>query len=251
MKPKPQPLSPLRKRLPVGRKAVTICIAAIADEHEAIISCVDTKISTSITSLEPSAGQKMCSIRSWTFLSAGTTCYTESFLDTLRGLLAKSSDNEPETIKRLLEMALLIELPKFSAAKYLAPYGIDMSTFLQFRSKEAGFSDERWNELSRSILEYSDQYDIEILVSGWGDIQENHVVEENSRAIAHIFSVSRGGVVPHSHDDSIPPEAANGLRTLFFHFSIMNLMQQSRVRFIMLRLQSLWPSGQKVSVTQL
>lgn len=177
---------------------MTICISAIADTHEAVVSCVDTRVSTNVTSFDPVVGRKICGMRGWTILSSGMTCYAESLVDTFEGLLGKAEDNDPPTIKGLLEKAQLEELQKYNAAKYLAPYGIDMPTFLKSRGA-TGFSDERWNELSRSILDYSDTYDVELLVTGWGGTQEKFS-GSGAQAGACIFHVSREGISPHSDD---------------------------------------------------
>ena len=125
-----------------------------------------------------------------------TTCYAESLVDTFQGLLKKAPDNDPPTVQSLLEKALLTELPKFNAAKYLAPYGLEMAEFLSTREN---FTDERWNELSRAILDHSDKYDVELIVAGWGETQEQFAGREQ-QAGACIFSVDKEGVTPHSDD---------------------------------------------------
>jgi hypothetical protein len=170
---------------------VTVCIAAIADHHEAIVSCVDTRISTAITSFDPFVGSKMAGMRGWTVLSSGSLSDIESLLDAFYAELKSASDNNPPAIQRCLESALRSELPKYSAARYLTPYGLDMPTFLHARP--TGFTDERWNEISRLMLEYSDTYDVEIVVSGWGGDQE-----VSKFAGASIFSASRNGVNWHT-----------------------------------------------------
>src|SRR5712692_5475930 len=176
--------------------AVTVCIAAIAEDHEAIVSCVDTRVSTATTSFDPIVGRKMSALRGWTILNSGTMCYAESLVDAYQALLKQASDNDPPTVQRCLESALRAELPKYSAAEYLTPYGLDMAAFLT--SRPTGFSDERWNEISRLILEYSNTYDVELIVSGWGDTQEQFTGAD--RPSGCIFSVSRNGVTSHSDE---------------------------------------------------
>ena len=127
---------------------MTVCIAAIADNHDAIVSCVDTRVSTSVTSFDPLIGGKKLGSRGWTVLSSGTFSYAESLLDAFCAHMSEAADNNFPTVKNCLETVLRTELPKFSAARYLTPYGLDMPTFLGSRPK--GFTDERWNELSRS-----------------------------------------------------------------------------------------------------
>jgi hypothetical protein len=180
-----------QKRLPVRRKAVTVCINAIANEGEAIVSCVDTRVTTATTSLDPLLGQKMTGMRGWTILSSGTFSYVESLVDAFYGEITGAENNDPPMVERCLDSALRAEMPKFSAARYLTPYGLDMPRFFSSRSQ---FTDERWNELSRLMLEYSDSYDVEILVSGWGATQE----ETDRRGGACIFSASKDGVLRYS-----------------------------------------------------
>jgi hypothetical protein len=187
------------KRRLNGGSPVTVGITAIAEDHEAIVSCVDTRMTTATTSIDPKVGRKICAMRNWTILSSGTMCYAESLVDAFQALLKEAPDNDPPTIKRALELALLAELPKFSAANYLTPYGLDMAAFLASR-KSKGFSDERWNELTRSILEYSDKYDVELIVSGWGQTQEAFSATPSNQANGCIFSVDRSGVTTHSDE---------------------------------------------------
>lgn len=176
---------------------MTVCIAAIADRDEAIVSCVDTRVSApGQTSIDLIVGQKMCGMRGWTVLSSGTTCYSEALVDTFQALLQTADDNDPPTIQRLLDTALLTELMRYGAARHLAPYGIDMPTFLS--SGTDRFSDERRNELSRLIADYSENYDVELIVSGWGQTQESFGSDQAPGA--YIYSVSRDGVLPHSDD---------------------------------------------------
>lgn len=191
---------------------MTVCIAAIADSQEAIVSCVDTRISTAVTSFDPLVGGKMIGSRGWTVLSSGTLCYAESLLDSFLAEINAAVDSSPPTVQRCLEAALRGELPKFSAARYLTPYGLDMPGFLASRSD--GFTDERWNELSRLILEYSDSYDVEFIVSGWGAEQEARTAPG-----ACILTASRDGVTPHSIEGFYAcgsgKEAAHSILSLF------------------------------------
>lgn len=174
---------------------MTICIAAIADDHESIISCVDTKVSAVSASSEPAVGMKIRGLRGWTMLSSGTTCYSERFIAEFRRLLRDAPDNEPDTVRNILEKVRASEITKFCEEKYLTPFGLKMPEFLTSTTGALPA------DLSRSILDYSDQYDVEIIVSGWGDKEANHVLEnEKVRSIANIFSVGRDGVLTHGDD---------------------------------------------------
>jgi len=197
--PRPSP-RPKPKRLSWSNR-VTVCIAAIADRDEAIVSCVDTRLSTSQTSIDLIVGRKMCGMRGWTMLSSGTTCYSEALVDTFQGLLQSAEDNDPPTIQRLLESALLTELMKYGAARYLAPYGIDMPTFLSSGTEK--FSDERRNELNRLIADHSESYDVELIVCGWGQTQESFGRDCASGAC--IYSVSRTMVFIRAEPERMLP----------------------------------------------
>jgi len=174
---------------------MTVCINAIGDNHEAIVSCVDTRISTATTSFDPAVGRKICGYRGWTMLSSGTLAYAEALIDRFQDHLGRAQDNDPPTVQRCLELALNDELPRFSAARLLAPYGLDVASFLASRHS---FAEERWNELHRQILEYSESYDVELLVSGWGQTQEG--LGGQGRASGYIFSIDRYGVTSHSDE---------------------------------------------------
>lgn len=176
---------------------MTVCISAIADRDEAIVSCVDTRLSTEgQISIDLVVGRKICGMRGWTILSSGTTCYSEALVDTIEALLQVAEDNDPPTVQRLLDTALLTELMKYGAAKHLAPYGIDMPTFLSSGTDK--FSDQRRDELSQQIAEHSETYDVELIVSGWGHTQESFGADRAPGAC--IYSVSRAGVLPCSDD---------------------------------------------------
>jgi hypothetical protein len=203
---------------------MTVCINAIGDNHEAIVSCVDTRISTATTSFDPAVGRKICGFRGWTTLSSGTVAYAESLIDRFQDHLGRAQDNDPPTIQRCLELALNDELPRFSAARLLAPYGLDMASFLASRHS---FTEERWNELHRQIFEYSESYDVELLVSGWGQTQEAFTGE--GRASGYIFSVDRYGVTSHSDEGFFTSgsgkEAAHSVLSFFNHEPRLTLAQ--------------------------
>ena len=173
---------------------MTVCITAIADDHEAIVSCVDTRISTAITSFDPVVGRKICGFRGWAILTSGTLPHAEALVDRIQELLGKAATNDPPDVQQCLDNALRIEVAKFTAARYLTPYGLDMSTFLASRK---GFTDERWTELNRQIGEYAAYYDVELTVSGWGDTQANYSAQHGQRAIGYIFSISGRGIAPY------------------------------------------------------
>jgi hypothetical protein len=173
---------------------LTVCITAVADDHEAIVSCVDTRISSTIASFDPVVGRKICGFRGWTILTSGTLPDAEALVDRFQEYLGEAPTNDPPAVQECLEKALRLEISKFTAARYLTPYGLDMPTFLASRQ---GFTDERWSELNRQIGEYADNYDVELAVSGWGDTQGQYSTKNGQRAVAYIFSVSRHGVAPY------------------------------------------------------
>jgi len=147
-------------------------------------------------------------------------------VDTFSALLNEAENNDPPIVQRLLETALRAEMPKYIAARYLTPYGMDMPAFLNSRGP-SGFTDERWNELSRLMLDFSDSYDVELLVSGWGQTQEEGGATYSPRAC--LYSVSRDGVTPHSDDGFYAcgsgKEAAHSVLSFFNHERHMTLAE--------------------------
>jgi hypothetical protein len=205
-----------RRRWP-RRAPVTVCIAATADHGERVVLTCDTRVSTATTSLDPVVGRKMMGVRGWTALVSGSLCYAESLLDTIMDLMQHASDNDPPTVRDCLQRALLIELPRYSAARYLTPYGIDMPTFLG--SGSTMFTNERKDELGRLILEYSDTYDVELIMCGWGVTQEQMVYAAGSGPDPCIYSVSRDGVTTHADEGfytcGLGKESAHSILSFF------------------------------------
>lgn len=176
---------------------MTVCISAAAEKDDVIISCVDTMVSDVQSTTELLVGPKFSGLRDWIVLASGTLCHSEALTDTLYALLEEAKDNEPPTMRTLLATAIEVELPRFLSAAYLTPYGIDMPTFLN-RKKIANFTEERWNEIHRAMADYSQQYDVELTVTGWGKTQTDQAGEGQSRVT--IYSASRYGVTMHSDE---------------------------------------------------
>jgi hypothetical protein len=193
---RPLPRPSRRRERSLRINPVTVCITAIADSHAALVSCVDTRISTSTTSFDQEAGTKIRGILGWTVLNAGTVSLCQSLIHSFGNSLAKATDDYPPTVKKCLEGALRIELPKFCAEKYLSPFGLDMGGFLKER---ASFTDAAWNELYRSILDFADRYDVQLLVSGWGSKKPDEPPEDY-RVSAEILCTDRDGVCSHSDE---------------------------------------------------
>jgi hypothetical protein len=144
---------------------MTVCISASADRGERTVHACDTRLSIQTTSTNPLVGRKMSGSHGWTILASGNFGLADRLLDTVYAELNGAADNDPPTVEMCLNRALRAELPRFSAARFLAPYGIDMPMFL---ASHDVFTQERWNELSRQILEYCEEYDVELIVSDWG-----------------------------------------------------------------------------------
>jgi hypothetical protein len=175
---------------------MTVCISASADRGERTVHACDTRLSIQTTSTNPLVGRKMSGSHGWTILASGNFGLADRLLDTVYAELNGAADNDPPTVEMCLNRALRAELPRFSAARFLAPYGIDMPMFL---ASHDVFTQERWNELSRQILEYCEEYDVELIVSDWGRTQESFDASRQ-RADAYIFSVNRNGVHSHTNE---------------------------------------------------
>ena len=62
--------------------------------------------------------------------SSGSLKLSEALINAFFALLKDAKDNDPPTLQKCLEAALQTELPKYSASRFLAPYGMDMPAFL-------------------------------------------------------------------------------------------------------------------------
>jgi len=192
------PYPPKHPKRSDWRRRVTVCIAAMAAHGGALVLATDTMISVADSSLM-NLGGKLVTIPGWAILYAGTLgdedVLERAFIEDMR----KQPDNEPETVRVSLERAVRTAIPKYLTDRFLAPYGIDMDTFLRDRSL---FTDEMRNELTRQMVDYSDRYDPELLVVGWGDTASSPHPKYPDKGILlsdpTIFSVGRDGVRSHA-----------------------------------------------------
>src|ERR1700756_5472598 len=84
----------------IYRKRInSVCIAAATDDHEAIVSCVDTRVSTATTSFDPVVGRKICGFRGWTTLTSGTLSDADALIDRFQELLSQTPNNDPPVVQ--------------------------------------------------------------------------------------------------------------------------------------------------------
>ena len=91
---------------------MTVCISASADRGERIVHACDTRLSIQTTSTN-----------GWTILASGNVGLADRLVDTVYAELNGAADNDPPTVERCLDRALRAELPRFSAARFLALMG--------------------------------------------------------------------------------------------------------------------------------
>jgi len=185
-----------RRRWP--KAPMTVCIAAAANNGERLVIACDTRVSTDVASLDPPVTRKLTGIHGWTALTSGTLHHAENLLDAIIVGMDAATDNNPPTVRSVLETSIGSELGRYAAAQYLAPFGLDMRTFLQ--SGRDMFTEEMRTQLARNILDYSDRYDVELIVCGWGAWQEQQGTVPGWHPDANIYCVSRDGVAPHTDE---------------------------------------------------
>jgi hypothetical protein len=141
---------------------VTICIAAAANHGHVIVTASDMMLSTPTMKAE-AATMKFKVIGKWVAMFAGETGDADLVLDELAGtLLAVSSVEE---VKAASVAAYNKRLGEFSASRWLAPYGMDMPTFLRDGAKS--FTDTTFNSLCQNIAADSSNFRLQLLLCGW------------------------------------------------------------------------------------
>ena len=167
---------------------MTICIAAIASDGDYVLSTTDTLISAGNTTFNP-ANLKMVFLNNgWQLLFSGTLSVMSDLKDKFYSNLLSETDAEPQTIKRCLQNAIQSELANYSANRLLLPYGIDMNTFMTEKER---FTEHRWDEISRQIIDYADTYDPKLILCGWGEYGK-------ATGMPSLFSADRDGVQNHN-----------------------------------------------------
>jgi hypothetical protein len=147
---------------------------------------------------------------------SGTLGHVDLLVDALSREMLSASDNDPKTIKALLEKVHREELGSWSASRHLAPFGVDMPTFL---STGKSFPAQVQSDLSRSIALGAEEYDAEIIVCGWGATASRLAREKKSRPYPYIFSADYQGVQLHKTAGlyACGSGAGAAMSTLYFH----------------------------------
>ncbi|PYX01256.1 MAG: hypothetical protein DMG89_02195 [Acidobacteria bacterium] len=211
---KPLPHRKLKLRRLPSRK-LTICIAANAEHGKYLVCAADTMVASNLATTDPLAA-KIHFVADWAIMLSGTLGHVDSLVDALTRRMLSASDNDPKTIKHLLETAHREELGSWSAGHYLAPFGLDMPTFL---SKGKRYPTQVQSDLSRSIALGAEEYDAEIIVCGWGATATSLAQERKSRPYPYIFSADYQGIKLHKTAGlyACGSGAPAALSTLYFH----------------------------------
>jgi len=133
---------------------------------------------------------KMMWFGDWCFLFAGQLSSTEMTMESVRHAVAKSdSALTRENICETVREAYRKHSEQWSAIRHLAPFGLDMSDFLQKGRRFLG--SKVAESLSNAIREdYIQNFHDEILVVGWGFAPRS----------ATIYSISPSGDRLHGKD---------------------------------------------------
>ena len=187
MTPKPRTsyLLDRKKRLPGRRKAVTICIAAACENSHFIVCVCDMMLSTPTMKVD-AAIIKIKKLGRWTALFAGQSGDADLVMDDLQaellGIGVKSQ------LRDVAIKAYNRRFGEFSAGRWLAPYGIDMPTFLRDGKKLLTVA--TFNGLCRQIADDASNFNLEMLLCGWlpGEFT------------AQIVSMNHDGIYSHTLD---------------------------------------------------
>lgn len=167
---------------PKRKAPLTICIAAAANQGHMAVTASDMMLSMPTMKAE-SGTMKFRKIGQWVVMFAGETGDADLVMDELTGgLLAITSVDQ---LKEAVIGAYNKRFGEFSAGRWLAPFGLDMPTFLRDGSKS--FSQPTFNNLCQQIAEDANNFTLQILLCGWipGDFG------------ARIYTMDRDGF--HSH----------------------------------------------------
>jgi hypothetical protein len=142
-------------------------------------------ISSGLATTDPMAS-KIHMVAEWAIMLSGTLGLADSYVDALTKEMLGSQDNDPYTIRGLLEKVHREQLASWSAGRWLAPYGMDMATFLASASTLPSSVE---SEAARNISFNASEYDVEIIVCGWGQTIRKLSQQGKSRPLPYIFSV--------------------------------------------------------------
>jgi len=172
-------------------------------------------VSSAIAATDPLAA-KIHVIADWSIMLSGTLGEADIFVDSLTREMLQGADNEPSTIRKYLEKVHREELAIWSAGRWLSPFGLNMDGFLQ-RGNALPPSVE--SDISRNIAINAENYDVEVIVCGWGETIKRLATEKTSKPQSYIFSVDYSGVKLHKTAGlyACGSGASAALSTLYFH----------------------------------
>lgn len=200
-------------RLP--ERKLTVCIAANANHGEYLVCAADTMVASGIATTDPMA-TKIHLFNGWAIMLSGTLGQVDALVDSLEREITNEADNEPKTIRNLLEKVHKEEIGSWSAGRWLSPFGLDMPTFL---SSGKSLPESVQSDLSRNIAQGADGYDAEIMVCGWGSNAEKLARQGTSKLYPCIFSVDYRGIQLHKTAGlyACGSGSAAAMSTLYFH----------------------------------
>jgi hypothetical protein len=173
MSPKPPVPRPKSKRLP-ERKAVTVCIAAIAED--CIITASDLKVTKGFYSADLVSLKYWTIHPKWTALLAGKISRHWKVTGEVYSKLDPKKDYRAEQVADVCTQAYITYQKQLAYEKVLSPFGLSFESFLTKRTELGDTIFERlWLEISRI------QAGFDMLVAGFmGDSPRIFIVSNPS-----------------------------------------------------------------------
>jgi len=168
MNPEPQGLSTSVKRLSGGRKAVTICVATIAEKNTLIAAC-DRMVTAGDTEFELGQAKIWLLSNSIVALLSGDLTKQAEIMKEVHTTVQYWIVQNPTVQVRVADVVALYcgeyrKLLRHHAERdILSPFGLDLPTFL---ASQNTFNQEFLNEIRNHLLDYSFPIPLETIIMG-------------------------------------------------------------------------------------
>jgi hypothetical protein len=197
-KPLPKPFRNLRRH--TEEKLVTVCISAICEKGNAIVSATDGAISYGISADVNT--YKMRVLKDWLFQFSGTFSNADLIMEEIERELKKdsaASSNSKVKIQELLQNAYRRRFSQWISDRNLAVYDLSVEEFKREGLKI--FGSDIFSELTHALAQDSERFNESMLVSGFPDDHPLAVLYEINRegkfshSTTGIAAIGSGGVV--------------------------------------------------------
>jgi 20S proteasome alpha/beta subunit len=160
---------------------VTVCVAAICERGDVVVSATDAATSVGEISSDNNL-PKMILLGDWLFMYAGEPSNADLLLEEIRPLGGKITR---ANIRSVVHKAFQRRASRWASDEILMPFDMDIDEFK--RKGKSIFGESHAAEIARQISEAAKNFYDQLLVVGWGDSRMALIQEEN-----------RGGSVSHS-----------------------------------------------------